>query len=146
VNIVPYEAHHALSLGEIMGEPGLRDHPRFPYWAADREADQPAITLEHDNTPLLCAGITEIRDGVGELWSLFGAEMSRYPKTLVVYSRRIVDAWWNSGDFRRIQALVDDDSQVNRRFIEHLGFSREGTLRRYGPFGQDQNMYARVDT
>lgn len=139
-----YRAADALAMPSMLNEPGFREHPQFEEWAARREGSWPAVTLFDGETPMASAGIEDIREGVGELWMYVSIHASRIPKTLAIYSRRVLGGWWEAYGYIRLQALVNADSRVGRRFVEHLGLEPEGTLRRYGPLGNDQIMYARV--
>lgn len=144
MRVVRYSSEHALAMPQMLTQPGLREHPDFEAWARSRDGDDRAITLFDGDTPMVCAGIDDVREGVGEIWMFISIHASRIPKTLAIYSKRVFDAWWNSGDYIRLQGLVDADSKVGRRFDEWIGLEAEGTLRKYGPFGNDQVMYARV--
>lgn len=143
--IIGYEPEHAILMSAMLNEPKRRHHPNFESWARAAAYDYPAITVVGDGgTPLVSAGVRWLWENVGEVWAFVSREARAYPKSLTVYARRIVDSWWDHFRYRRLQATVDNDNMMSRRFVEHLGFSFEGVLRRYGPDDIDQAMYARV--
>ena len=47
-------------------------------------------------------------------------------------------------ELHRLQATVRDDFDVAKRFIEFLGFKREGLLKNFGPDRCDHIMYSRT--
>jgi len=145
VKLVGYRPEHAISFTALLAEKGRRDHPDFSTWATARGGDHPAVTLIDDHgEPVVCAGIMHLWESVGQVWMIASIDAKAIAKTLTVYSRRILDGWWDHFGYRRLQATVDADTEVSRRFAEHMGFRPEGTLRRYGPGDVDQIMYARV--
>ncbi|SKA64173.1 hypothetical protein [Desulfobaculum bizertense] len=92
---------------------------------------------------LACAGMQSLRQGVGDLWALTSPELPRYGVAFC----RAVRAWlpWVCAQqgVWRAQALVLEQHPVSCRWLEWLGFEREGLLRRY--FGkQNFYIYARV--
>lgn len=48
----------------------------------------------------------------------------------------------NELPFRRIQAKVNNDFTIGKRFVEALGFEPEGTMRSFGPENTDYVMYS----
>ncbi|MDR1260810.1 MAG: hypothetical protein LBJ80_00070 [Rickettsiales bacterium] len=49
-----------------------------------------------------------------------------------------------NGKYFRLQAAVKDSKPKNKRFIEHLGFTKEGTLRAFGPNRQTCIFYSKL--
>jgi hypothetical protein len=47
-------------------------------------------------------------------------------------------------DFKRIEAFVDANFAEGHRWIQMLGFVREGYMRSFSPNGNDAVLYARI--
>jgi RimJ/RimL family protein N-acetyltransferase len=140
---VAYKADHALEMKEMLNEPGFRHHPDFNDWAMSGEHDPFSMTILDDNgTPIWCGGISRVWEDVGEAWMFVSPAATRYPKALVVVTRKVFEVWFRY--FRRVQAYVNADSEKSMRFVENLGMTAEALLRRHGPFDTDQILYARV--
>lgn len=95
---------------------------------------------------LSMAGVSIFWTGVGQLWMRAGARSCEFPVAVLKAARQylhIVDEVLNPS---RLQANVKADMDVNRRFIERLGFTQESLMHGFGPEGADYYLYARVNT
>ena len=100
-------------------------------------------TFEVDGKVALVGGFIEIWPGTAEVW-LKLSEDFKHSSAIVVMIRKRLDAWIGEQGFDRVQALCKRNWMEGRRFLEWLGMSYEGTLRKMGPHGEDQTLYARV--
>lgn len=86
---------------------------------------------------VFCCGVQKIFNHSGEAWVVL------QDKSYIGSFRKVKEIlFFLLGIFSRIQAVVDKNTPESIRFVEHLGFEREGELRRYGPHGEDMIMYA----
>jgi len=89
-------------------------------------------------------GLLEMWPGSARVWALFSeALIAQHPVLLGLHVKRDLERTWQDG-FHRIEATCDVDYEAGVRFLERLGFEREGLMRRYSPGGQDNYLYARV--
>jgi hypothetical protein len=67
------------------------------------------------------------------------------PLLLFKIVKRWLDNFIEEYKMVRIQAPIEMSKEINRKFVEHLGFHPEGVLECYGLQGQDHVMYARIN-
>lgn len=114
-------------------------------WAQYHKAVGYSFTVVDPQDALVfCAGVHHIWDGLGEVWGVFSPLARRYPHTLRCASR-LLDMVILDGDYQRVQCAVNPAWPEAVRFIEHLGFSRECIMEKYGPNGVDHALYARIE-
>lgn len=105
----------------------------------------PAFTLFHDDLVIACGGICcAAWPGFGEAWLIPSAYIGKYPKSIFRYSRDFVEAVINRLDLFRVQTTVRELDNVSVRWIEHLGFTREGLLRKFTVNQENSFIYARI--
>lgn len=104
----------------------------------------PSYTAFYEERVIGCGGVHEFWPGVGEGWAVFCVRIGEFKRELLRYSREYLDVIMDEGNFRRVQATAQAAWPEACSFLERLGFVREGTLRGYGPEGEDHIMYARV--
>lgn len=106
----------------------------------------PAYTMVEDDTPIAAAGVYIMWPGVGEAWMhLSEYVVTKRPLALYRFTDRVLTSIIRDYNLRRVQAPICRKMQVNRRFVESLGFMAEGTMHRWGPDDCDYVMYARVN-
>jgi len=88
---------------------------------------------------VFCGGVQEVMPKVGEAWLIFSEHGRGYVAALKTAKRLLK---YSIKHFRRIQAAADPSIRENPRFLKHLGFVYEGTLRSYGLNGEDMGMYS----
>jgi len=149
IEVIAYEPEHAV---EILARPhdvkNVKANPDFEAWAKVN-ALGPAWTGRRisDGKILACAGVRILWPGCGEAWAIFcDPEVVEYKYKkeayvyILTYLKRVIEDY----DLRRVQALVRADIPIAVKYIEQLGFEREGLLRKYGREGEDQYMYALI--
>jgi hypothetical protein len=105
----------------------------------------PGFSVFDGEKLLWCIGAVQYWPGTAEGWMLVPADMRAYAREIYYYSKILLDEAMKSWNFKRIQARVKADFTVGQRFLERLGFEREGLLRKMGPNYEDYYMYARVE-
>ena len=103
-----------------------------------------AYTAFLDNQLFACGGLVNFWPGCGEVWLLPTAMALKNPLVLYRTVKHWIAKFVYENKLIRLQAPVEMGKDINRRFIEHLGFHPEGVLEAYGLQGQDHIMYALI--
>lgn len=85
------------------------------------------------------AGIYERWEGVGLAWALLAEDFSARRWTVFKLMKRALDL----STYRRIEAYVVEGHDSGERLLEHLGFVREGTMRKFWQ-NKDHTLFAKV--
>ena len=131
LTIKPFKVEDLKSLG--LKEEQLRLYEKVMYSST-------SWTVTYKGETVFCGGVQGFLPGVGEAWLIFSEHGRGYiaalktAKELLKYSIK---------HYRRIQATADRNTNI--RFLKHLGFVYEGTLRKYGLNGQTMEMYSIVE-
>lgn len=113
-------------------------------WGRYHEARGIAATaIAPDGQIVFIFGVHHRWSGCGELWATYAPIVARYPMALQ-YTRRLIHVLFEYHGYRRLQATVDPRFDAPVRGVKHLGFVYEGTLRCYGPHGEDHDLYALI--
>lgn len=104
-----------------------------------------SYTLFLDDRPVYCGGLVECWPGVCEIWMLPGVDVIRKPITVVKAARWMLADAIDKMRPHRIQATVKASDDRAVRFIEALGFEREGLMRSFSADKTDFFLYARVN-
>ncbi len=97
-----------------------------------------------DGAIVACGGVMPVEGSpIGDFWALTSALLADFPLAFLRTARDLLQTAEEHG-LVRLQALVLPENGPAIRFIEHLGFRREGLLRRCGPNLMDRYLYARV--
>jgi len=105
--------------------------------------DELAWTMMEGDEVLACGGIFTIEKGIGFLWAYISDEAKGHGRSLIMHSRRMVAGAVKNGCFR-VQAVVRADKPEYERFIELVGLSKEGLMRKATPERNDLFMYAKI--
>ena len=104
----------------------------------------PAYTGRYKDRIVFCAGIRILWSGVGEVWSIGDRIYAkRYAKEMFYYQDSLLAQEVINRPFHRLQAHVLKKWKGACKYMERLGFHREGLLEKYGPSGEDYILYAR---
>ena len=119
-----------------------------------REFDQKLLKIAgfaDDNSPsysgfvddeyAFSAGIVESL-GVGTVWVLTTPLVEKYPLWFSKAVRNMLNAGTDLYKLQRIQATVLKENKKAVKWIEFLGFEREGLMRKY--VGGDHYLYSRI--
>lgn len=105
----------------------------------------PAVTLWDDDLPICCGGIgCTSWKGIGDIWIIPSVHVNKYMKSVYKNALALIEDVTDKLGLWRIQATIKEDDPVAIRWIEHLGFEREGLMRKFGPKQENQYLYARV--
>lgn len=88
-------------------------------------------------------GVVPMWDGVAEAWFVGSWRLSKNRFAAVRTLQKTMLELMDANAINRLQAHVRADTPEAVRFIEFLGFEREGLLREYGPDRTDHYVYAR---
>ena len=119
-----------------------------------REFDQKLLKIAgfaDDNSPgysgfvddeyAFSAGIVESL-GVGTVWVITTPLVEKYPLWFTKAVRNMLNAGKDLYKLQRIQATVLKENKKAIKWIEFLGFEREGLMRKY--VGGDHYLYSRI--
>jgi len=119
-----------------------------------REFDQKLLKIAgfaDDNSPsysgfvddeyAFSAGIVESL-GVGTVWVITTPLVEKYPLWFTKAVRNMLNAGKDLYKLQRIQATVLKENKKAVKWIEFLGFEREGLMRKY--VGGDHYLYSRI--
>jgi len=101
-----------------------------------------SLCLLVDGEPVFAGGIVNMQWHRGEAWILPTPFFRLHLKTCLRELLRRLPRLAADGGFVRVQATCVKG--ISASLIEHLGFSREGTMRKFGPNGEICDMYARI--
>ncbi len=94
-----------------------------------------------DDEYAFSAGIVESL-GVGTVWVLTTPLVEKYPLWFSKAVRNMLNAGTDLYKLQRVQATVLKENKKAVKWIEFLGFEREGLMRKY--VGGDHYLYARI--
>lgn len=101
----------------------------------------PAFTGIVDGEVVACAGLSHFTPGRAQGWALFGKKAA--PHFLAI--TREVKRFFDGQNVRRVETPVRTDFEQGHRWARMIGFTREGTMRKFGEDGHDYDLYARVN-
>ncbi len=101
-----------------------------------------AYTIYHEEDVVACAGVTYIVSGVAEIWAITGELVAKYPKDFHKICKQIVAEALEKDNLHRLQCTAEVGYARTIKWLERLGFEREGTLRNYTPDGKDMYIYS----
>ena len=107
-------------------------------------AKGPAWTIWDGNQRVVAAGVILYWQGVGEVWMYLSEWIYKHPQQFCRISKRQLNTVIKENDLHRIQAPICSDMPINIAFAEAMGFTKEATLRKYGPDGKDYIMYSLI--
>jgi hypothetical protein len=147
--IVPYEPIHAYEIIERNVREQDIHLSETPDWEEAVEGWKkcgPAFTLLVDNQVVACAGVTILKPGVGEAWSLLSTLFYKNKKTVFRGMRDGLNKITQEYNLRRVQALVYCGFEQGCHLLRHLGFVNEtpNGMKAFGPNGEDVFLFRRV--
>ncbi len=99
-----------------------------------------AYTLRVGDEVVAVAGLMWFWEGRAMAWSYIGANAGQHMRALT----RVVRDFLDHCTVRRVEAYVDPEFDAGLRWVELLGFKREGLLEGFLVDGRDQVLFARV--
>jgi hypothetical protein len=101
----------------------------------------PAYAGVVDGAVVVCAGIQNFWDGVGQAWALMARSGLPYIPSIHRAVRDTLGALIARNGYRRIQAHIRADFHAGQRWAESLGFEAEGRMRAFARDGSDCLIY-----
>jgi RimJ/RimL family protein N-acetyltransferase len=147
VEIVPLQKEHIFELmaGDLTEGTLIKD-PEMVQSAADAYMSSgPAFSAFYDGTLVACCGILIIWKGVGTAWVLFkkeAAEVHELRKAAYEKVTQYMVFLINDLQLHRVQAHCCSETPDAVRYLEGLGFEREGVMKKYGMDKSDYYLYA----
>lgn len=138
--ILPYRPDHLALLQLQPVQAFMGDfimHPGYPEALAKAG---PAYTGMVGRDVVICAGVIVDLPGRGTAWALLSNKACRH----LLGCTRAVENFLRDVEMRRVQTYIETSFEAGHRWAQLLGFTREGTLRAWGPAGEDYDLYARV--
>lgn len=98
-----------------------------------------------DNHRLIfCGGFIPYWEGAGEVWIICDVCVKHYIRELYFYTKLYLDRIIDRYKLHRVQSSVMVDYCAGHRFLERMGFKKEGLMRKYDWQGKDYYLYARI--
>lgn len=136
ITLEPFKAEHAYRISKMMSNDFV-EAMRF------HESRCTSFTAFYNEDVMCCGGVNVLWEGVGEAWTVNGPLTLKYPVTFHKIIVRWLKLLTDKHRLLRLQSIVDAQNETHIRWIESLGFEREGTLRKYHG-GKDYHLYARI--
>lgn len=139
MRVEAFEPEHAMMIEDAVE--GAFDEELKKECCAFRSLGPAYTIFDAEGKVIVCLGVQILWGRVGECWAVFSPEARKHPKaiteTTIKYLTRIV------ADFKleRLQAYARTDLKSAWKWLEILGFEREGCLRKLGRDGSDQYIY-----
>lgn len=145
IRLIDFQADHAEELFTKSTTLATADSKyTLRHWLDRMEKKDRAFTLIDNGHLVVSGGIFPVWDGLGEAWLIPSDQVANYKIKMIRTLRQHIDLITEEDGLRRLQATVRDDFDIAKKFIEFLGFKREGLMKNYGPDGTDHIMYART--
>lgn len=140
MHIIPFQPAH---LEHIMLQPaqvGFSQYFDPQYGPALRDGGPCFTGLDDDGNVVGCSGVIKQWDNRAIAWALLSDWSGKHFFKIHKAVKRFLDMT----EFPRIEAFVDADFEQGHRWVEMLGFEREGYMRQFTPAGKDAVLYARL--
>lgn len=117
-----------------------------PLGGSVTDLKQPAWTLlDEEGNALLCFSILpEGTSGIATFFAYVSDDARGHGHYMLKTGRRIVERSFKHLNLHRIQAIVRADKVEYQRWIELLGFEKEGLMRKAAANKSDVWLYSRV--
>lgn len=139
MNVIPFEPAHIERIELQPSQQYVISHICVEYLKY-LQLQGPAATAEHDGKILACAGVSFQGFGMGVLWAFVSKDAGKHFVRLDRATRRLLEL----AKLKRIEAAAEASFAPGCRWLELLGFEREGLMRAYGPNGEDHMRYALI--
>ncbi len=88
--------------------------------------------------------MVQYNPGVYDAWAITSKEVSKYPISFHKSVSKLLNHLEIDLDTKRIQGHVKEGFDEGCRWLESLGYVKEGLMLQYGPDGANHWLYARV--
>lgn len=134
--LIPYEAWHLLELDN------RNSGDSFNYDDALHKERSPAFTAVVNGKVIGCAGVILMWPGVGHAWVALSSEAAAHGIWLTRTIRNVLRDIIRGCALHRIEAVVYEGYKGNERWIELLGFEREGVACQFTSNRENAIRYA----
>ena len=143
--IIPFKTEHLdkldIRLPGLVGIDIDRAYEEIPKY---NEAGPAFSAFTDDWLLIVIAGVGILWEGVGVAWSLPSIYVDDYKVGFYKAIKEYLDKVIESNNLHRVQCYVHKDYMISQKYVEHLGFEREGLLKQYGSDKADYYIYARL--
>ena len=144
MNKIEFQAEHGVAIQAHVIQEAAHLELTAEKWARYKEG--PAFTGENGSGPMICAGVLPVWDGRWYAWAAISEKVRR--KEMLWIHRNVHSFLENLQSYeprkyRRVETTARSDQPNAQRWLELLGFQREGRLRCYDASGLDHIQYAR---
>lgn len=103
-----------------------------------------SVALLHGDMPVSLQGFYEFMPGILQVWAIPSTNIHIHLKEYIRVYRDLMQIYFEEDSkIRRVQTWsVDDD--LHNRWMEHVGFECEGTMKNFSHTGRDYKMWAVV--
>ena len=108
------------------------------------EESGPTWTLLVDDIPATIFGFVNTSPGVYELWAEASDTVRGHGFAVIRLVNQIIELAFKNLEMHRLQATCRADREEYTRFMEIMGFEREGVLRQVTPNRKDLILYSMV--
>ncbi|MGD9731273.1 MAG: hypothetical protein AB7U45_03750 [Desulfamplus sp.] len=143
--IKPFEYNHIVE----MIKNGVRNEKELLYgYATDpmfidrymRLGGDTMVTITYDDEPLIVSVLIKTSEEKGEVLNFFAENIKKK------FNHKIYIAYLSVLNFYKTKAkklvcTVEKGARTNDRFARHVGFKKEGCIRKGNAFGNDLNIY-----
>lgn len=147
IEIVSFEGEHAKSIAERNEKDGLIVPSKsvniddlVKIW----KDGGPSYTMLIDEVPIVCAGVVLMGWNRGEAWTLPSKLFYRHIKGCYKEIKNILESIAREHKLIRVQSMIHPSLEVGDRWMRHLGFQYEGTLRAFSPLNEDMRIFSRI--
>jgi RimJ/RimL family protein N-acetyltransferase len=140
MKIVPFHPQHLEALILQPSQSLLAGYFKEGYGDALVKGGPSFTGVDDDGNVVGCSGVVEQWENRAIAWAL----LSDWSGKHFVKIHKAVKRFLDSTDYRRIEAFVDAEFEQGHRWVNMLGFEREGYMRSFNPDGRDAVLYARI--
>ena len=102
---------------------------------------QAATVTDNNGGIVAVVGVVAVHPGRALVWTVLARNAGQYMLGLTKAMKKLLEGF---GDYDRLEAAVRTDFVPGHRWARLIGFERECTMRRFGPDGQDHDLYVRI--
>lgn len=142
IYVEAFQAVHGMQIQKVLNQPLLRQHAEYPQWMVEHEANEFGVTYSDEHGDVIaCVGADDAMPEIelGVVWLLLSERAQDYGMQIYRGARKLIPLMHKR--YGILEALVEEDNVVNRRFVEALGFEAQMVLDGAGPYGEDMVMY-----
>lgn len=142
VKIVPFEQKHFDEINLRQSDFANFDKDKIKEIVKELSQDN-AFTLLIKDRVILFGGIYSLHKKAGEAWLVCAEEIKYYPRTSARTVKRHILNMMETLDLSRLQTK-NNVNELHNRWVEWVGFQKEGILRKFDELGNDIIMYSIV--